>query len=128
MNELSRMRASRERLDQQIREAEASAYDDFNDALEAMQDALLEHARQNGTSVNEEERKNAQTVTLDGRVSVEFGYYREWYGSVMGGWLYVSRVDGIRAELYGGLSGRLPSAKVLLALVDLLLELEETPS
>lgn len=115
MSDLSAMRAERDRLDCQIREAEADAVGTFNFNLGQLSDALYAHAQMNGIPWADMERKNWTAIVLADRVTVEFGRWDDYYGQ---GGLRI-RADGVTAEF-----DPLPSAGTLLGLADFLLAQE----
>jgi len=117
MTDLDAMRAEREHLDRQIREAEVDAIGTFNFTLSQLSDALYEHTDNSRIPLADNCRKNWVTVILGHaeRVTVKFGAWND-YGR------------GGLTVLAGGMTAEfdpLPSAEVLTGLVDFLLAQED---
>lgn len=117
MTDLDAMRAERERLDRQIREAEAETVGEFNFALSQLSDALYEHADNGRIPLADSCRKNWVTIILGHaeRVTVKFGAWND-YGR------------GGLTVLAGGMTAEfdpLPSAETMTGLVDFLLAQED---
>jgi hypothetical protein len=117
MSDLDTMRAERDRLDRQIRQAETDAAATFNTTLCQLSDAVYQHARDNHIPRTDTTRKNWTTITLDGRVTVHLGEHDDHYGP---GGLTVTG-PGITAQF-----DPLPAAATLTGLITYLLTLDDT--
>ena len=108
------MRAERDRLNRQIRQAETDAAATFNCDLSQLSCAIYQHARDNHIPCTDSTRKNWTTITLDGRLTLGLGEHDPHYGQ---GGLTIT-APGITAQL-----DPLPTPHTLTALITHLLTL-----
>ncbi len=118
MTDLHTMRAERDRLDRQIRQAETDAAAEFNSDLSQLSHAIYQHARDNHIPWTDSSRKNWTTITLDSRVTINLGEHDPHYGT---GGLTIT-APGITAEF-----DPLPAAATLTGLITFLLTLPHNP-
>ncbi len=115
MTGLDSMRAERDRLSRQIRQAETDAAATHNCDLSQLSLAIYQHARDNHIPWTDSTRKNWTTITLAGRVTVNLGEHDPHYGT---GGLTIT-APGITAEF-----DPLPTPATLTALITFLLTLD----
>lgn len=76
MGDLPDLMTQRAELDRQIRAAQQDEADSFNEDLDALYGALTTCLQDTGLPFYERERKVTVIISIDERVSVEFGYQR----------------------------------------------------
>lgn len=114
MTDLNELRKQRDALDREIAEAERTAADRWNNALDKLNAEIYLLGFQRDIQVDETTRKNVRTLTI-GTVSVELGFIEAPWGA----WLAVHRGD---LHIVFGAAGAAPGLAVMTALLSALLD------
>lgn len=107
---LGDMIAQRDALDRQIRDAQMSVRQKNIAELDALQEAVMECAAFNEMETTSGDRKNLISVTIDGWLTVSFGYPEDRYAQC----LTVRTAGGIEVDF----TGELPPPQALAGLLN----------